>query len=104
MDDFNYFEELKASLEDAAAYRSGEKARCRTVVKELPLPKYTASEVSRMRHSLNLSQRGLATLLGVSTRTVEAWEAGKNSPSGAASRLLYLFDCDHSLVERFITQ
>ena len=32
--------------------------------------------------------------------TVEAWEAGRNAPSGAARNLLYLVDKDHSLVER----
>lgn len=104
MDDFNYFEELKASLDEAVAHSKGEKNRCRTVVKEVPVPEYTAPDVARMRQSLKLSQRALAAVLGVSVRTVEAWEAGKNSPSGAASRLLYLFDCDHSLVDRLIVR
>lgn len=102
MDDFNYFEELKASLEEAAAHSRGEKTRCRTVVRQVPIPEYTAVDIARMRRSLNLSQRGLASVLGVSARTVEAWEAGKNTPSGAARHLLYLFDSDHSLVDRLI--
>ena len=103
MDDFNYFEELKSSLEEAVAHSKGEKTRCRAVVRELPIPEYTAPDIARMRRSLNLSQRALASVLGVSARTVEAWEAGKNTPSGAAQHLLYLFDCDHSLVDRLTT-
>ncbi len=33
-----------------------------------------------------------AQYLGVSPKTVEAWEAGKNKPSGSSSRLLELLD------------
>lgn len=102
--EFNYFEELKKSLEEAVAYSKGDTSRCRTVVVESPVPEYRADDVARTRKALNLSQRGLATALGVSTRTVEAWEAGVNVPSGAAQRLLYLFECDHSLVERLVAR
>ena len=35
-----------------------------------------------------MSQKAFAGYLGVSPKTVEAWEAGTNQPSGAASRLL----------------
>lgn len=104
MDDFNYFEELKSSLEEAVAYSKGETTRCRTVIREVPVPEYTAPDVARMRQSLKLSQKALAAVLGVSVRTVEAWEAGKNTPSGAANRLLYLFDNDHSLIDRLIVR
>lgn len=104
MDDFNYFEELKSSLEEAVAYSKGETTHCRTVIREVPVPEYTAPDVARMRQSLKLSQKALAAVLGVSVRTVEAWEAGKNTPSGAANRLLYLFDTDHSLIDRLIVR
>ena len=43
-------------------------------------------------------------VLGVSTRTVEAWEAGRNVPSGAARHLLFLLDGDHSLVQRLVVK
>ena len=104
MDDFNYFEELRDSLEEAVAYKEGKTTRCRTSVRSIPIPTYTGNEIASMRHSWNLSQRGLANVLGVSPRTVEAWEAGKNTPSGAAQHLLYLFNGDSSLLERLITR
>lgn len=104
MENFDYFEELKQSLEEAAAYKHGDRSRCRVSVREIPVPEYSAADVARTRKSLNLSQRGLAAALGVSARTVEAWESGKNLPSGAAQHLLYLFDCDHSLVDRLVTR
>ena len=99
MENFDYFDALKESLEQAVDYTKGDKSRCRTVVRETPIPAYKADDVARTRKELKLSQRGLATALGVSP-----WEAGKNAPSGAAQRLLYLFECDHTLVERLVAR
>ena len=100
MTEFNYFEELEESLEEAVAHKNGDKSRCRVSVQTIPVPEYHADDVVRTRKSLNLSQRGLAGILGVSSRTVEAWEAGRNMPSGAARNLLYLFEKDHSLIDK----
>ena len=61
-------------------------------------------DVVQTRADLNLSQRALASVLGVSVRTVEAWEAGRNVPSGAARHLLFLLDSDHSLVQRLVAR
>lgn len=97
-------QELKQSFENATAYKNGSHSRCHVSVCGIPVPEYKADDVARTRKELNLSQRGLASALGVSTRTVEAWEAGKNQPSGAARNLLYLFSCDHSLVDRLVTR
>ena len=97
-----YFDALVSSLEDAAAFAQGDSSCARVVEVETAdsVPEYKAADVARTRKDLNLSQRALATALGVSTRTVEAWEAGKNDPSGPARHLLYLLDGDHSLLER----
>jgi len=96
----NYFDELKQSLEDAAAYTRGDKSRVRTTVREIPVPEYLAQDVARVRLALNLSQRGLASVLGVSPRTVEAWEVGRNAPAGSARNLLYLIDNNHELINQ----
>lgn len=97
-----YFEELKGSLEEAIAHERGESSRCRVDVLAMPTPKYTAQDVAAIRKRAGLSQRALAAALGVSPRTVEAWEAGKNAPSGAASKLLYLIEKDHEILGRLI--
>ncbi len=39
--------------------------------------------------------------MGVSDKTVEAWEAGTNHPSGAASRLLSMIEKDKELIIKF---
>lgn len=101
-----YFDMLLSSLEDAAAFAQGDRSRARVVEVEVPdaVPAYKAEDVARTRKDLNLSQKALAAVLGVSTRTVEAWEAGRNVPSGAARHLLFLLDNDHSLVQRLVAK
>ena len=48
-----------------------------------------------------MSQNVFASYIGVSCKTVEAWESGKNHPSGAASRLLNMMEINNNLVEEF---
>jgi len=99
---YNYYERLKKSLEQAAAHGNGDSSRVRVSVRELPIPEYKAGDVQRLRTTLNLSQRGLAYALGVSKRTVESWEIGRNVPNGSARNLLYLLDHNSALVEQLI--
>lgn len=58
----------------------------------IPPEPYTPAQIKQLRQTLALSQNGFAELLGVSKRTVEAWEAGRNIPEGPAQRLMTLFD------------
>lgn len=98
----NYFEELKESLEQAAAYAKGDASRVRVTVREIPTPSYTSTDIANIRKNAGLSQRALATALGVSPRTVEAWEAGKNSPAGSSVKLLYLIEKDNNIVSQLV--
>lgn len=52
--------------------------------------KISAKEVSSIRRKYNLTQKELAAGLGVSKRTVEAWEIGRSNVTGAAGKLLSL--------------
>lgn len=104
MSGHTYYDDLKTSLEEAIAFNKSDKSRVRVSVRELPIPEYDANTVMQARKKLNLSQRGLASALGVSPRTVESWEAGRNAPSGAARNLLYLLETDSSLVNHFIVK
>ncbi len=46
------------------------------------------SPVAQARAASGLSQSKFATLMGVSVRTLQAWEQGRRKPSGAAQTLL----------------
>lgn len=48
----------------------------------------TLSPVTAARHAVGLSQVQFAGLMGVSVRTLQQWEQGRRSPSGAAKTLL----------------
>lgn len=56
----------------------------------MPLETFTSSEIKEIRNKTGLTQALFAKYMGVSVKTVEAWEAGKNSPEGAARRMLSL--------------
>ena len=66
-------------LESVKQMRRGEAARTTRV--EL-------SEATEARAKVGLSQKAFAELLGVSTRTLQEWEQGRRSPTGAAKTLL----------------
>ncbi|MCL2627376.1 MAG: helix-turn-helix domain-containing protein [Oscillospiraceae bacterium] len=62
---------------------------------------YTASQVRKIRDNLNMSQGFFAEVIGVSKKTVEAWEYGHGKPSGAASRVLAIAETDPDAFKRY---
>ena len=66
-----------------------------------PVKVYEADEVKRIRKSTGMSQKIFASYMGVSDKTVEAWEAGTNHPSGAASRILRMMEIDKDLIIKY---
>ena len=66
-----------------------------------PVKVYEADKVKKIRNSTGMSQKTFASYVGVSDKTVEAWEAGTNHPSGAASRILNMMEIDKDLIKRF---
>ena len=56
---------------------------------EIPAPsEYAARDIRALRDSLHVSQAIFAKLLGVSRILVQKWEAGDNTPSPMARRLM----------------
>jgi len=89
---------LAEALEDAASKTPILKRHKITVE---PVKIYDADAVKRIRKTTGMSQKTFASYMGVSGKTVEAWESGTNHPSGAASRLLSMMEMDKDLVLRF---
>ena len=90
------FDEIKTGLNEAIEYEKGNlKAKTSTLSIE-PVGVFTSSEIKSIRNSTGLTQKLFAKYMGVSVKTVEAWEAGRNHPDGAACRLLSLTQKDPS--------
>lgn len=54
------------------------------------VPQFTPPEIKAIRMHANMTQNVFAFVLGVSTKSIEAWEGGRSTPSGPARRLLSL--------------
>lgn len=66
-------------LQSARQMKTGKAARKTQVV---------LSPIAEARNRLGMSQSELASLMGVSTRTLQDWEQGRRKPTGAAQTLL----------------
>ena len=83
------FNKIKTGLEEAISYEQGRTEARTTKLSVAPVDRYDAAEIRAIRQSA-----GFAQYMGVSVKTVEAWEAGRNHPEGAACRLLALTKAD----------
>lgn len=75
------FEELLTSVREGANIFRGEKYPSRPF-------EVSRQDLKTMREQLNLSQRELAVLLGISIDTLQNWEQGRRKPRGAAKILI----------------
>ncbi len=66
-----------------------------------PVPHYEAPKIKEIRLKLGISQSTFANVIGVSKRTVEAWESGRNEPQGPAQRILMFMEKDNHFLEKF---
>ena len=57
-----------------------------------------ADQVKYVRNQMNLSQKKLADLLGVSFATINRWENAKNDPSQLAKNSFYDF-CENNFID-----
>ena len=60
-----------------------------------------AEEIKGIRNRLNMTQAVFALFMGVSKKTVEAWESGQNIPNGPSLRLLWMAEQDPGFPERY---
>jgi len=96
------FESIKQGLNEAIEYERGNLPETKTDrITIAPLPVYSAGDIKAIRVQQGMTQKLFAEALGVSVKTVEAWESGTNSPLGVAIRLLDLLKRDTNLFERY---
>ena len=54
----------------------------------MPVKEYSSSEIREIRMKTGMTQSVFASYMGVSKKTVEAWEGGRTHPTGPVFRLL----------------
>jgi putative transcriptional regulator len=97
-----YYDGIKAGLEDALAWASGNNVPVTIREVEMPKPAMPMSprQIAALRtKKVRVSQAVFAGLINSSVQTVHAWEQGRGRPSGPTLRFLRLLDKRPDLVK-----
>ena len=65
------------------------------------MPDISAEDIKAIRKKLGFTQAVFAAVIGVSTKTVEAWETGTNLPIGPARRMISLIQFDPEILQSY---
>lgn len=95
------YEGIMQGLQEAVDYTEGKITARRNKLSVTPLPVFKAEEIRVIRKRLDMTQAVFASFMGVSPKTVEAWERGINMPDGPARRVLSMIQADPFLPERY---
>ena len=87
----SFFDELKASLEEAVEIKNGVREPARVT-------RYELADVKAIRAQLNVSQSEMAKVLGTSLDTIKSWETGRRNPTGLAAKCWPLFRLTQSFL------
>lgn len=92
---------IMKGLGEALEHAQGKIELRKQTLRIAPVRDYKAEDIKRIRNELGMTQAFFAGFMGVSPKTVEAWEAGRNMPDGPARRILAMLQADPSLPERY---
>ena len=82
------FEDLQEGLLQAIDYSNGV-GTARTVTYKIdPVNELDKDQIREIRMQAQMTQHVFADFLGVSVKTVEAWESGRTHPTGPSYRLM----------------
>lgn len=101
------FESMMEGLTELLEYAKGDKTKGRSRVVEVkdlnvkPLKQYNKEELKKIRLNNNLTLKTFADCFGVSQKTVESWERGENTPSGASIRLFQILEKNSNVLEEY---
>lgn len=86
------FDDLMTGLNEAVAIERGELKGRKTVYEIQPVKTYNNIQIKQIRTEVGMTQVLFASYMGVSCKTVEAWEKGTNHPTGTACRLISMLE------------
>ena len=99
----NIHDETLAELREVASTGVGNlRKRTRTLLPVAPVTHYTPEEIKELRIRLQYTQTYFGELMGVSLKTIQAWEAGTNKPNGTALRVFQMLDKDPLALEKYV--
>jgi putative transcriptional regulator len=76
--------------------------RVRVYTPVSPVKEYQPHEIKALRERNQYSQSFFGEYLGVSLKTVQAWEAGKNKPTGTTLRIFQVLEKDPHALDKYI--
>ena len=82
------FNDLRQGLQEAIDYEKGIGTAKVTSYRIEPVKRLSNLEIKSIRQKVGMTQKTFADCMGVSSKTVEAWEKGTTHPTGPACRLL----------------
>lgn len=95
------YDSIVHGLNEAIEYEKGNINARKVKCTVSPVPEFTAEEIKTIRNELSMTQIIFAAVLGVSVKTVEAWEAGTNVPIGTARRMIGMLQADPTIPTRY---
>jgi len=95
------FNSIMQGLNEAEEYQQGKISARKIKLSIKPVAAFNTEDIKRIRRKTGLSQVMFAGSMGVSAKTVEAWENGRNKPEGASRRLLEIVKDDPEFLTRF---
>ena len=87
-----FYDDLMTGLNEAVAIERGELKGRKTVYEIQPVKTYNNIQIKQIRTDVGMTQVLFASYMGVSCKTVEAWEKGTNHPTGTACRLISMLE------------
>ena len=100
MPKLSFGEKLIQSAKQAEKHSCGEKKLRTNTIDIQPIPNYNPQQIKDIRSRYGLTQGLMGGIIGVSTKTIEAWEVGYRRPSGSAMRVLAELDTNPSYFEK----
>jgi len=100
MPELSFAERLINSAKQAEAHSAGKKKLRTNTIEILPVPDYKPQQIKEIRARLGLTQGLMGGIVGVSTKTVEAWEIGYRRPSSSAMRVLAELDTNPNYLNK----
>jgi putative transcriptional regulator len=99
----NVYRSIIQGLTEAVDYQQGKIKAHKNKLAIKPMDTFNNNDIKQIRQKTGLSQVMFAGSLGVSPKTIEAWENGRNKPEGASCRLLEIVRDDPVFLKRFQT-